>query len=124
MAVSNSNEPARSVDVESSSNRRATVRYRRTAQQAGRAFIANSSRAVDAVVVDISQGGIGIILDSHVAPETLVRVEMGGENNEMMVDLLANVAHVTPLENGRWRCGCEWVRKLTMDELQVLNGRP
>jgi hypothetical protein len=104
-------------------NRRATVRYRRATPQPGRAFIANSSKSVDALVVDISQGGIGLILESHVEPDTLVRIEMGGDGKGLMVDLLANIAHITPLENNRWRCGCEWTRKLTEDELQALSGQ-
>ncbi len=123
MAASSPSDGAGSMDV-AHSNRRATVRYRRTSQQPGRAFIANSSRAVDALVIDISLGGIGLILESHVEPDTLVRVELGGENNEMMVELLANITHVASMDKGRWRCGCEWVRKLSAEELQVLSGRP
>jgi hypothetical protein len=103
-------------------NRRATVRFRRSVPQAGRAFIANSSTAVPAQVMDISQGGIGLILDDYVAPETLVRVEMGDDGKHVLVEMLANVANVTELEGGRWRCGCEWLRKLTDEELTVLKG--
>jgi hypothetical protein len=101
-------------------NRRARVRYRCSPPTPGRAFFANSSKCVDAAVVDLSQGGVGLILESYVEPGTLVRIELGDGGKETYIDLVANMTHATPQKDGTWRCGCEWVHPLTEGELQVL----
>jgi hypothetical protein len=101
-------------------NRRATVRYRCAPKVPGRAFIANSCKSVSALVVDVSLGGIGLILECHIEEGTLLRIEMGKDDKEVLVDRAANIAHNTPIGDGRWRCGCEWVYPLTEEELQVL----
>ena len=112
-------QPSYSLDYENK-NRRATVRYRCPSPTPGRAFIANSSKSVNAWVIDISLGGIGLILECHIEEGTLLRIEMGQGEKEVLAELLAYVAHNTPLLDGRWRSGCEWVRPMTEDELQVL----
>jgi hypothetical protein len=101
-------------------NRRARVRYRCSPPNPGRAFLANSSKSVDAAVVDLSVGGVGLILDNYVEPGTLVRIELGDGGKDICVDLVAEISHATHLEDGRWRCGCEWIRPLTEEELLVL----
>jgi hypothetical protein len=71
-------------------------------------------------VVDLSLSGIGLVLDTHVEPGTLVRIEMGNGGKVAYVDLVAHVVFSTPLNEGTWRCGCAWVHELTEAELQVL----
>ena len=105
------------------SNRRATGAYRCVTPRPGRAFLANANQTLQARIVDMSLGGIGLILDRALEPMTLVRVELGMGGNDLQVDLAAHICHVTELEDGRWRFGCEWVRPLTQDELDVLRGR-
>jgi hypothetical protein len=101
-------------------NRRARLRYRCSPPDTGRAFFANSSKSVDGAVIDLSLGGVGLILDSYVEPGTLVRIEMGDGGKETCADLVAHVSHATRLEDDSWRCGCEWVHPLTEEELQAL----
>jgi hypothetical protein len=100
-------------------NRRATVRYRRIPANHGRVFVANSSKSVDAWVLDLSEGGIGLIVGTYIEAGTPVRIEMGDTGKVPYVDLVATITHTSQLENGKWRCGCEWIRKLTPEELQV-----
>jgi hypothetical protein len=101
-------------------NRRATVRYRCNPTNLGRAFVANTSKCVDAVVLDISQGGIGLILSRYVEPGTVLRVEFAYGEEAAFAELAANVTHAAELEEGKWRCGCRWLRELTNDELIAL----
>jgi hypothetical protein len=100
--------------------RRATVRYRCSPANPGRAFLANSSKCVEAMVVDLSLTGIGLILAESVEPGTLLGIEMGAGGKISYVDLVAHVMQTTQLPDGTWRCGCEWVHELTEEELQIL----
>jgi c-di-GMP-binding flagellar brake protein YcgR len=101
-------------------NRRATVRYRSPLPASGRAFFANSSKSVQAAVVDISLGGIGLVLDAYVEPGTLVGIELGNGGSQTVADRIASVSYAKPTGDGRWRCGCEWVHPLAPEELQFL----
>jgi hypothetical protein len=101
-------------------NRRATVRFRCVPPNLTRAFFANSSKSVEAVVADLSLGGVGLIMDTCVEPGTVVMIEMGTGGKVLYVDLVAEVMQTTQLENGSWRCGCAWVHEVTEEELQIL----
>ena len=101
-------------------NRRATVRFRCTPPEQGRAFLANSSKSVDGTVVDFSLGGIQLILDGYLELGTILRIEMGTEGTQPCVDLVAHVIHATKMESGEWRYGCEWARALAAEELLLL----
>ena len=119
MVTSSQHKPIGTTDFQEG-NRRATVRYRCTPPSPGRAFLANSSKSATAVVVDLSLGGIGLVVDCDLEPGTLVRIEMGNKGKETLIDLVAYVANATRLENGKWRYGCEWARPLAPEELQAL----
>jgi len=49
-----------------------------------------------------------------------LRIEIGNGEDAALVELVATVAYATQLENGKWRCGCQWLRELTKEELFVL----
>jgi hypothetical protein len=110
----------RKASINEGLNRRATVRYRCTPPALSRAFLANSSKSVDAVIVNLSEGGAGLLLGSYVEPGTLVRIEIGNSGETPCADLAAHINNVVKLDDATWRCGCEWVRTLTVEELQVL----
>jgi hypothetical protein len=101
-------------------NRRATVRYRCTPPALSRAFFANSSKCVDAVIVNLSAGGAGVLLGTFVEPGTLVRIEIGNGGATPLADLAAHVTNIAKLDDATWRCGCEWVRTLSAEELEIL----
>lgn len=103
-----------------SQNPHVTVCYRH--QPPGRVFVANSSRCVDAVVVALSQRGIGLIMRRHIAPATPVRIELGQNGAAPLLDLAAEVVSSTREQDGSWRCACKWVHKAP-DELGFV-GRP
>jgi c-di-GMP-binding flagellar brake protein YcgR len=119
MGKSTQSQPKGSTHLKGT-DRRATVRYRCAPPNQCRAFFANSSKSIQAAVVDLSLGGIGLVLETYVEPGTLVGIEMSNGGAETIADLVANVTYATSLDDGRWRCGCEWLRPLTEEELQVL----
>jgi hypothetical protein len=86
----------------------------------GRAFFANSSKSVDALVVDLSLGGIGLIMETYIEPGTLLRIELGNGDKVTYVELLANVIQTKQLDFSKWRCGCEWLHQMTEEELLIL----
>ncbi len=98
--------------------RRARVRYRVDQAITTRAFIANSYRSMPARVVDVSGGGIGLILAQPLEPG--VRLNVEPEATHLPFEILADVVHVTALPDGTWRCGCALVWPLSEDEVRLL----
>jgi hypothetical protein len=80
-------------------------------------FIANSTKSVDALVTEVSEDGIGLVLGTYVEPKTPLLIEVGDKEGLPYLDLVAHVARAVPLANGNWCCACEWARKLTPDEM-------
>src|SRR5438309_8833413 len=83
-------------------NRHARVRYRCTPPRPGRSFHANSYTSVDALVANVSESAIDLIVDRHVEPGTLVGIEMGNSGSVPYVDLAATITHTEQLENAKW----------------------
>jgi hypothetical protein len=104
-------------------SRHVTVCYRHTPRNSGRAFIANSSKSVDALVFALSRDCIGLLLSQYIEPGTPVRIEMGNNGKVAYVDAVANITHTTQVADDRWRSLGEWERKLTPEELLVSGHR-
>jgi hypothetical protein len=104
-------------------NRHVRVRYRCIPPNHGRVFIANSFKSVDASVFEPSKDRIGLTMGRYIEAGTIVRIEARDSGKVSYVDLVAKITRTSQLESGKWRCGCEWVRKLTTEELQVLRRR-
>jgi hypothetical protein len=104
-------------------SRHVTVCYRHTPPNSGRAFIANSSKSVDALVFALSRDCIGLLLSQYIESGTPVRIEMGNSGKVAYVDAVANITHTTQVADDRWRCIGEWERKLTPEELLVSGHR-
>ena len=99
--------------------RRAHVRYRCEKPTVGRVFMANAFRSMSARILDISAGGIGLLLPDAVPPGTRFNVELEG-HGALPFEMLAEVVNVTPQPDGSWRCGCDLVWKISEEELQLL----
>jgi hypothetical protein len=69
-------------------------------------------------LLDVSRGGVGLLLDEPLLLETVVQVRVPGWPGR---PLLIVVRHVTR-EGGRWRCGGPLLLRLTDGELQALLG--
>jgi hypothetical protein len=95
------------------------VRFRCARQAVGRAFISNSFTTLNARIVDVSTSGIGLLLDQPLEAGTRLNVELDGTLASLF-EIVADVKHVTALADGRWRCGCELLWRLTEDEVRLL----
>jgi hypothetical protein len=71
-------------------------------------------------VLDISTTGVGLLVDDFVEPETLLAVELQGDNPALTYTLLVEVRRTTRREEGDWVLGCSFARDLSEDELRAL----
>lgn len=72
-----------------------------------------------ACILDISQGGIRLIVARRFEPRTILNIEIDGAVEEAPTLLMARVVHVTA-ESGRWNLGCRFARELSEKELEAL----
>ena len=71
--------------------------------------------------VNISVGGIGVLLSRRFEPGTLLALELSRESNESVYLPLARVCRATP--NGpHWLLGCVWQGLLGTEDMQSLVG--
>lgn len=101
-------------------NRRACIRYRCTRPIPRRMAIAESFTSLDAWVVDISASGLCLLLDRPLEQGTLLFVELESAPTFPPVELLAKVARVSPVTEGEWHIGCEFVNGLSEEELHAI----
>jgi len=97
--------------------RRAFVRYRCERPPVGRALISNTFKSINAQIVDLSVGGIGLVLDQPLEAGTRLTVEL---DEATPFEIVAEVKNAVLQADGKWRCGCELVWKLSEDELRFL----
>jgi PilZ domain len=97
--------------------RRAYVRYRCERPAVGRAFFSNTFKSLAAQIVDLSVGGIGLVLDQPLEAGTRLNVELDADTP---FEIVAEVKNSILQADGKWRCGCELVWKLSEDELRFL----
>jgi hypothetical protein len=69
-------------------------------------------------VVNVCPGGVGLLVNKRVAPDTLLGVQVpGGKGAQHRV--LARVIHVTPQPFGQWLLGCAFLGEISDQELQA-----
>lgn len=73
-----------------------------------------------AQIRDLSQGGMGLILNRRFEPGTGLAVEIPETDNYPADTLLARVVHATRQPHEKWLLGCAFVSPLSDDELQRL----
>ena len=89
-------------------NLHVVVRYRYSPLNQRRVFIANSCKSVDALVTEVSEEKIGLVLPTYLEPATPVQIEIGDSGAVPYLDLAAQIAHGTLMAEGQWWCACEW----------------
>ncbi len=72
-----------------------------------------------AVLRDISPGGAGLVLGREFRPGSVLRLDLPGARGRP-VGMLAVVRYCHRQDDGRWRVGCEFARKLKPRELRRL----
>jgi hypothetical protein len=73
-----------------------------------------------ASIHDLSQGGIGLVLNEPFPADTVVAIELKSQRCESVRVFTARVRHVTSIDLGRWLVGCEFLRPLSKDDLAAL----
>src|SRR5262245_51855451 len=71
-------------------------------------------------VVNISCGGLGLLLSRRFEPGTLLQVEVQTPKQGFSRPLLVQVLHLTGHDHGGWLLGCVFTQPLSEDELQQL----
>jgi hypothetical protein len=99
--------------------RRARVRFRSDRPNAGRAFIANSFRSMQARVLDVSLIGVGLLVPEPLELGTRLDVEFEGHATGPFA-MFVEVINVTPQPEGGWRCGCDLIWKISEEELRLM----
>jgi hypothetical protein len=69
-------------------------------------------------LLDVSRGGIGLLLDEPLLLETVVEVRIPGWPGRPLLILVGHVSR----DDGGWRCGGPLLLRLTDGELEVLLG--
>jgi hypothetical protein len=73
-------------------------------------------------VVNISRGGIGIVLTRRFEPNTLLVMELESPLDHLSRTVLARVIHSTGLEVG-WLLGCAFISELDDEDLEAFRAR-
>jgi len=117
---------SRTVLVQAMSQPAAPVAERRGAARhvAGLGALARPLEGQDSLwwgaqVRDISAGGIGLSLCFPFRPGTLLAIDLQGGAGGSKT-LLTRVAHVEDKADGTWYLGCEFVKKLSDSELEMM----
>jgi hypothetical protein len=71
-------------------------------------------------VLNISPGGIGLLLPCQFALGTLLHFELPADSNQISRILLVRVARVMEQSPGMWFLGCEFAHRLDEEELRTL----
>lgn len=98
-------------------DRRVWVRYPGPRHADAQVFDTRACSSQFARVVNLSAGGIGLLLDEPVPRQTFLKVEIEHQGSFHM--LVARVVHVTA-QGGGWLHGCEFTRPLSPGELRDL----
>jgi hypothetical protein len=107
------------------SERRAWVRYPRRLQSLWQVFGARAEEPWTADVQDISQTGIGLILQRAFPAASVLTVRLRTAAQKLSRTMLVRVRHCTALPDGQWLVGCTFVVQLTDEELrELLTARP
>jgi hypothetical protein len=71
-------------------------------------------------VLDISRGGVGVLLSRPLEPGLSVVIRMGATAGARDYELPAQVVHATKEIGGDWVVGCRLDTPLTQDDLDAL----
>jgi hypothetical protein len=102
------------------SSRRVWARHSSTRPFPRRLRVADSQTDLDAWILDLSAGGLGLLVSEAVAVGTLLQVELETCPEAAPIQGWASVVHCQPTEDGEFRLGCQFVATLTDDDLHIL----
>ena len=77
-------------------------------------------KPLDAWVLDLSRGGLALLVPNSLLEGTVLFVELESLPEAPPVRVWANVVRCEPDEGGEWRVGCELVNPLSEKQLESL----
>jgi hypothetical protein len=101
-------------------NRRGTRRLAYDGKNGPRNVRDEQGQLLAAEVCDISQRGIGLVLERRVEPASMLNIELPSKNELGVLKMVARVANVRSQPPGGWYVGCLFLRKLDDVELLAL----
>ncbi len=104
-------------DIRALADRRVWVRYRCAPETPGQAFNMANYTPQHGRVLNLSGGGMGLLLEKPVVPGTLLKVEIPGWNGNRM--LFGRVIHHAE-QPGGWLHGCELTDPVSNTEIRDL----
>lgn len=116
--------PAEDLSAVAADERRAHVRYPCELDSSCVPIAGSRGMEWTGKIRDISQGGIGVVLNRRFELGTLLTIEVQEPDGRTSGTLLARVVHVTPHSTGGWVIGCCFTNELGEDEVQALSGDP
>jgi hypothetical protein len=119
MAQADDHQDAGDQDVQGA-ERRAWVRYPRRLEMVWQLFGARQDEGWSASLFDISQTGVGLIINRSFPPGTVLTVRLRPCSRTPSRTMLVRVKHCTARPDGEWLVGCTFVVKLKDGELKGL----
>jgi hypothetical protein len=103
--------------------RRAGPRFPCMIETTCRQITRGGSTSWPARTVDVSAGGIALVLGRRFEPGAVLCVRLESADGEVARELLLRVVHVVADVGGSWRLGCRLAGELEEDELRVLRAQ-
>jgi hypothetical protein len=104
--------------------RRAWARYPRRLQTLWQLFGSRDTEVWTSYLHDISQTGIGLLLDRAFPASTVLSVRIQTAARKTTRSMLVRVRHCTARPDGPWLVGCTFIVKLRDEELRELIADP
>ena len=108
--------------ADSADSRRVWARYLSSRPLPRRLDVADTKMPLEAWVLDLSAGGIGLLVDQPQPAGTLLHIELETCPTAAPLKVCAHVVHCQAVSQGKdeFRLGCQFVTALTESDLQVL----
>src|SRR5438445_5875745 len=113
---------SRAKDEESSTNgeRRRAVRFECKRRNSWRLFATTTCSSGEGTINDISINGVSMSVDSALRPGMFLDLSLASDDGETFSQpMLVRVRRVKPQADGSWLVGCNFVKKLTKEELRL-----
>jgi hypothetical protein len=85
-----------------------------------RIYLVETFQPLDAWIVDLSQGGLALLLPRPLRMGTLLFIELESAPEAHPVKVWASVVRCAAAPESNWLVGCEFVNRLSEDELSAI----
>lgn len=100
-------------------DRRRAVRFESKRRNSWRLFATTICSSGEGTIHDISVSGVSLAVDSALRPGMFLDLSLESEDGEgFSQPMLVRVRRVIPQDDGSWLVGCNFVKKLSKEELR------